>query len=233
MNLQELREAVVRQSGRTDLVGFELDGDGIRIPDYEVDRGVDRFINQAIKTLSNVIKIHDNMRHYTTTVDATHAGIIIPGFLQAPKRGVSIDGTPIDWIMQQDIRGYYDTDTNHSGTPVWWFRISRNGAFLDPYTYEEDDVDKTYEVGVYPIPDKEYTLTVSCWTYVPLVDVEDENWWSIYEPQSVINLTCAEINTAELNGDRRVLDAALQEIKFNLLARDILEEEVHIGNVIG
>lgn len=242
VNLVELREAVVKQIGRTDLVGFTLGIDGIRIPDYETERGVDRFINSAVKTLSNEIKIQDNLLHFSDTVDATHAGIIVPGLLQVEKHGASLDGKLIDWCRQTDIRGYYDTLTNHTGTPVWWFRLTRNGAFLPPYSYLSGLVTKYYEIGVYPIPEKAYVFTVSAWTYMPLRPQGeeegetgygwDENWWSENEPKAIIDLACAEINAVELNGDRRVIDATLERVKFNLLAKDILEEEVHMGNTI-
>ena len=232
MNLVELRTNVVRQCGRTNLVGFTLDVDGIRVPNFEEDRGVDRFINSAIKTLSNEIKTQDNLRHYSATVGGDIGGIVIPGFLQAPKRGVNIDGDPICWILQQDVRGYLDTDIDHTGKPEWWFRIAPKDLFPAPYFYDDAGTDKNYEVGLYPAPDQEYQLTVSCWTYVPLLANEDENWWSMYEPKSIVDLACAEINASELNADRRVLDATLERVKFNLLARDILEEEVHTGNTI-
>ena len=233
MNLQELRQAVVRQSGRTDLVGYTLDVDGIREPDFTADNGVDRFINSAIKTLSQEIKTQDNIQHFTVTVDGDAAGIAIPGFLQAERRGVSLDGIELTWIKQQDIRAYNDVDTQHTGKPLWWFRITRKGIFLPAYSYADGLETKYFEVGVYPIPDAEYTLTVSAWTYVPLVEDDDENWWSTYEEKSIIDLACAEIDSSVLNADRRVLDATLERVKFNLLAKDILEEEVHIGNEIG
>ena len=232
MNLLELRQGVVRQSGRTDLVGFTLDPDGIRIPDYTTDRGVDKFINSAIKTLSQEIKTQDNVQHFTTTISEDAAGIAIPGFLQTMKRGVNVDGEVLCWIRQQDIRGYYDTDIDHTGKPVWWFRITRNSAFLEPYSYVEEEETKYFEIGVYPIPDQEYTLTVSAWTFVPLLAVEDENWWSLNEPKSIIDLACAEIDASVLNADRRVLDDTLARVKLNLLSKDILEEEVWMGNEI-
>lgn len=233
MNLQELRERVVKQCGRTNLVGFTTDVDGIRVPDYSVDNGADEFINSAIETLSNEIKTQDNLEHFTATIDGDAAGIAVPGFLQASKRGVNLDGEPLDWVKQQDVRAINDIDTQHTGTPDCWFRITRKGAFLPVYMWDDGGDDRNFEIGVYPIPDGEYTLTVSAWTFVKLVENDDENWWSMYQSKSVIDLACAEINSAELNGDRRVLDATLERVKFNLLARDILEEEVHIGNEIG
>ena len=227
MNLLELRESLVRQSGRYDLVGYEV-SEGERIPDYTTDKGANAFISRAVKRLSNEIRIKDNLQVVQVIVDEATAGLAIPGLLQVAEEGVTLDGEPLNKSNQARIFSRLDVDIVHTGKPKLWFRITRKPGV--PTGFVSDEVN--YNLGLYPIPDKEYKVTVSCWTYDALLEDEDENWWSVYHPESIVDVACSEIDATNLNADRRVIEQVIDRVRFNLLSRDVLEDVIHRGNII-
>ena len=157
--------------------------------------------------------------------------------LQGGLVGEVSGGSTLDIINSYHTGGFFDL-----GKKITKEQLSTKASFvgwdfqnvwqmLDRPTLEVPE--KPYDIGVYPIPNKNYTLAVSAWNHVPLLDLIDTNWWSENERKSVVDLACAEIDSSVLNADRRVLDATLERVKFNLVGRDILEEANHMGNAIG
>lgn len=78
MNKLEARTALVKRTGRYDLVGAQL-VDGSYVPDYTVDAGADAVLDAAIRSLDEQIKLRINKMKKTFNVDAGDEHIRIPG----------------------------------------------------------------------------------------------------------------------------------------------------------
>ncbi len=226
MDKKDIRALVVQQSGRYDLVGMKEVG-GVNEPDYEEDLGVDFFIDSAIDTLSREVKISQNLRVAVKTIDEGEAGLHLDGLVAV--NAVKYAGRPIGRTTQEQVLAFIETASNYTGPPEAWFTLSTKEEIHEDYGWDNGS---PATVGIFPLPDAEYSLVVSYWAVEKLADGDAENWWTIVHPKAVVDLACAEIDSAASNADRRNLDITIERLIRNLISRDIQEETFFHSGVI-
>lgn len=129
MNKRQIREQVVKQSGRYGLVGVRTE-DGIRVPDYGADNGADYFIDKALKSLAYNICVRQNMRHRVAVVSSNFPGVQIPELINVKK--VSLNGLWLDMTTAEDVLGSMSAGIEE-GTPKTWFIVPQ--YFHNRYSY--------------------------------------------------------------------------------------------------
>ena len=128
MTLQELRNRVVKQTGRYDLVGTKT-VNSEDVPDMSSDNGIDHYINQAVRWLDESVPIKTRMLGCASTLAIDEHTIVVPRLQQveyvtatdADDALVILTPAEIDWILNK-----YDTTEIDSGTPAYWYRTVNN-----------------------------------------------------------------------------------------------------------
>lgn len=139
MNYGELRASVVQETGDYSLVGTQVVGDET-LPDYSVDGAymtgaLERYINEAVKTLTNRLNWHTSDRTVKLDVFKGQYLIPVPNLRTLDKRGVVwVDGDktgvikkPLDWMerhyFSDDVIDFSDVEV---GTPSRMTRVLLN-----------------------------------------------------------------------------------------------------------
>lgn len=172
----------------------------------------------------------------------------IGGVVGELYRGIGLpqvdESLVLDSYYDSDVSGLEDTDR---GTPKTTKELYLQSTYTNwdfqsiwdlstSYSYPDlIDVDSsrdTTTILLYPYPEGDTVVHVSCWVHDPLTSDTDSNWWSIHYPYAIVDLAYAILSASELNNDRRIIDQSVERVKMEIYKQDIRDEVAHLGSQI-
>jgi len=202
-NLLEVRTRLVKQSGRTDLVGVTAGA-----PDYTIDNGADVYINEAQRELCWRYPWLCSESHATASL-GIGAYTVAPVALRQAQRVQISDGTtvtPLTEKAQAYLEAYYAVPFSEitSGTPSDWC------------TMEMQPTDKTPTLAILPPTDTAYTVTVHGLFYLDdLVNKLDANRLTMVYTNALVLMARILLARALANSDEA--DAFEKQLAITML----------------
>jgi len=196
MDLSEIREWFVQDSGRydlvTDMVSFS-------------DNGADRYINAGMRWLDRQVTILNQYGKFFRSVAAGDKMVNVSGCRSIRSAWIrDSDGniTKLTYDSFDDLREIFGEDFSEvtSGTPCYYTLLSLrqyDEQETDPPDDEglTDDAWHTEEgILIMPPPDEAVTLIIEGkFRFATLADGSDENFWTVNEPSILVKAALREL----------------------------------------
>jgi hypothetical protein len=207
MNLEEIREWFVRDSGRYDLVEDSTDW---------ADNGADKYIQAGQRWLDKQVVMSSQYGKFFRTLSADSRVLTLTGLrsvVSVYMRESDDDTTRLTYKTYDELRGLFGEDfsTISSGNPLYY-------SILNYRQHDEADSDPPDEEGltdadwmttdgllILPPPSEDIVVVVEGkFSHTELSDDADENFWSVNEPSVLVKAALRELeifyrNTAGVN----------------------------------
>ena len=239
MNLLEVRTTFVKQAGRFDLVGATEDA-GILVPDYTTDSGADYYITKASKYLDDKLRSLNQRVHATFTIAIDQYWLPVTNVLSVDT--LQVDGVPLamiplpvwQWLHLGGPQPAHTTldslgipaRPQNPASPKWWARNLSLEVTVGEDTFVPDIV-------FHAESDSEYQMDLFYFAQrAAMTENTDESYWSIREPELLIDASLLMLAGNILDDKNRLYRAEVQE-KINLIiARSIREQCDGLGGQI-
>lgn len=231
MNLSEIRDWVVQESGRYDLV--EPSG---------ADNGLNKYINAATRWLDKLIEKHSEVGVVYRTLSAGEYMITFTECRSIIRVGVSDASTFYGWLEKKTLdelksESQYAEPFGSvtSGTPIYYTPAYLRAVNTETsnYTGFADWVNTLSNWKLYngiilmPPADKDYLIEVRGKFHSEALSADDdENFWSVREPQLLVKATLRELEVFHRNTQgQKDWEMAIRAELFDI-EKDFVEQNV-------
>lgn len=219
MNLLQIRQELVKKSGRYDLATTGAE-------EFDTDTGADYYINAAIKTLDLEQEQGEQVQESSLS-----AGSSLAAFYRVRQISRLVfleEDAEVELIRKtfSQISQLYPLLTGTTvGTPGSWAIYAKNS--MNPYIARTD-------ILILPPPDAAVTVRAYGRFFSPsLVENTDENYWSIEYPQVLLLAALREIeginrNTEGYSDYTILINERLFGIDKDLAGTDAMDESLEM-----
>ena len=215
---------LVTGTGHFELVGTKTES-GDLVPDYTVDAGAYRVINNAVRWWDRQARHKGKVRKARIAITAGDAQITVPGvFSVASMRFIDsqtfLTQSEEAWLYEnvgEDLEALDSVET-----PLYWARAVKEVG-------DEDEV-----FWILPPPATTATVEVMGYFYTaPMTAGTDTNWWLTNWPEAVMYVAMQMVNDVDLNPfTNATLKQMIEDVKRSVWTDDIMEEIAMFGSTM-